>query len=283
MRLEASAIRDLMLRADEVAGDKLFKPEFRLPWTTMSSAREAARRETAAAAESGQASGPPSSGRKSGLGRVDDGMLFVFSHPLRIRMIAALNEQNGSASDLAKRLGVETHHTDYHMKQLKRHDCVEVVERVTVKGLPKTIYRPKIKVDFPEEVWKRLPASVKMLVVAAVFLTSSSDAQAALVTGSFQERPESHASWTNLRLDEQGWRMLSNRVDDLLSDAQQLQADAKDRLAANEIAGLNVSLNLSAFVLPEDLGPPEQRLKDETARKKLRGRSALRHPQDRPQ
>ncbi|MFL5896961.1 MAG: hypothetical protein ACJ76D_00615 [Solirubrobacterales bacterium] len=249
----------------------------------MSRAQGRTKGKTAAApAESNQALGSGSSRRRSGLGRVDDGMLFVFSHPLRIRMIAALNEQNGSASDLAKRLGIKTHHTNYHLKQLKLHDCVEVVRRVTVKGLPKTIYRAKVKVDFPEEVWKRLPASVKKLVVAAVFLTTSSDAQAALLAGSFEERPESHASWTSLKLDEQGWKMLSIRVDDLLADAQQLQADAKDRLAANKSLGLNVSLNLSAFVLPGDLDPPEQRLQDETAREKLRGRRTLRHPQERP-
>ncbi len=219
-----------------------------------------------------------SAGRKSGLGRIDDGMLFVFSHPLRIRMIAELNEEIGSPSDLAKRLGVETHHTNYHIKKLHEHGCVEVVERVKARGFEKTIYRAKVKVDFPEEVWEMLPPSVRKLVVAAVFLTSSSDAQAALLSGSFEKRPESHASWTSLQLDEQGWQMLATRIDELLSDAEQLQADAKDRLAANKAEGLNVSLNLSAFVLPIDLDPPERRLPSKTVRKKIRERKSLRHP-----
>jgi hypothetical protein len=218
--------------------------------------------------------------RKSGLGRVDDGMLYVFSHPLRIRMIAALNEECGSASDLARRLGVQTYHTDYHMKKLREHDCVEVLEQVKVRGCVKTIYRAKVKVDFPEEVWEQLPPSVKKLVAAAVFLTSSSDAQAALVSGSFEERPESHASWTSLKLDDQGWKILSGRLDEVLADAEQIQTDAKDRLAAIEAKGLNVSLNLSAFVLPGDLEPPEGRVGEEAVAEKLRGRTSLRHPRD---
>src|SRR4051794_14098690 len=99
--------------------------------------------------------------RKSGLGRVDDGMLFVFSHPLPVRMFAELNEAPGSASDLAKRLGVKTWHTDYHLKKLRAHGCVEAIEQIKVRGLTKTIYAAQIKVDFPEEVWKSLPPSVQ--------------------------------------------------------------------------------------------------------------------------
>lgn len=215
--------------------------------------------------------------QKSGLGRVDDGMLFVFSHPLRVRMIAELNEEVGSPSDLAKRLGVETWHTNYHMKKLREHQCVEVVDHVKVRGFTKTIYRAKVKVDFPEEVWATLPPSVQKLVIAAVFLTSSSDAQAALLTEAFERRPESHASWTPLRLDEQGWQQVAERVDRLLSEAEEIQTDAEDRLAARDEEGLNVSLNLSAFVLPNDIDPAEMRIQAETVREKLRGRRSLRH------
>jgi DNA-binding transcriptional ArsR family regulator len=220
---------------------------------------------------------PRSSKRKSGLGRVDDGMLFVFSHPLRVRMIAALNEREGSASDLARRLGVKTYHTDYHMKKLREHGCVEVSGRVKVRGLEKTIYRAKVKVDFPEEIWAMLPPSVQKLVVAAVFLTSSSDAQAALLSGSFEERPESHASWTSLQLDEQAWQLLAGRLDQLLGEAEQIQSDAKERLAVSKSAALNVSLNLSSFVLPGDIDPPETRVGADTVREKLRGRKGIRH------
>ncbi len=192
-------------------------------------------------------------------------------------MIAALNEQEGSPSDLARRLGVQTYHTDYHMKKLKQHECVEVVDRVKARGFEKTIYRAKVKVDFPEEVWEQLPGSVKKLVVAAVFFTSSSDAQTALISGSFEKRPDSHASWSNLRLDEQGFQTLSKRIDELLAEAEQIQSDAKDRLAAQETSGVTVSLNLSSFVLPDDLDLPEQRLEKDVVRQKLRGRNSLRH------
>ncbi|HEU4599848.1 MAG TPA: helix-turn-helix domain-containing protein, partial [Solirubrobacterales bacterium] len=206
----------------------------------------------------------------------DDGMLFVFSHPLRVRMIAELNEEEGSASDLAKRLSVKTWHTDYHMKKLLEHDCVEAVRREKVRGLEKTVYRAKIKVDFPMEVWEQLPPSVQKLVVAAVFMTSSSDAHVALLADVFETRPESHASWTNLALDEQGWQALIKFVNKLLIVAEQLQADAKKRLAAKDDEPMIVSLNLSAFVLPDDVDPIETRVSADEVREKVRGRTALR-------
>lgn len=215
--------------------------------------------------------------RSSGLGRVDDGMLYVFAHPLRVRMIAELNEGDGSPSDLAKRLGVKTYHTDYHMKKLLDHDCVEVVERVKVRGTEKTIYRAKIKVEFPVELWERLPASVQKLVVAAVFMTSASDAQVALLEDVFEKRPESHASWTNLRLDEEGWQILVKAVDQLLEAAQAVESDAKERLDSTGRPPMIVSLNLSAFVLPMGVNPVEARVNADDVKEKVEGQRSLRH------
>jgi hypothetical protein len=226
------------------------------------------------AAEAGQEEGLR---RSSGLGRVDDGMLYIFAHPLRVRMIAELNEEDGSPSDLAKRLGVETYHTDYHMKKLLKYDCVEVVKRVRVRGTEKTIYRAKIKVEFPAELWAKLPPSVQKLVVAAVFMTSSSDAQVALLSDSFELRPESHASWTNLRLDEQGWQELVGDVDAVLTRAHEIQEAAKRRLEEREEGPLVVSLNLSTFVLPTGVDPVEARVAASQVKEKVEGRRSLRH------
>jgi predicted ArsR family transcriptional regulator len=208
---------------------------------------------------------------------VDDGMLYVFAHPLRVRMLAELNEEDGSPSDLAKRLRVETYHTDYHMKKLLKYDCVEVVKRVKVRGTEKTIYRAKTKVEFPAELWGRLPPSVQKLVVAAVFMTSSSDAQVALLSDVFEKRPESHASWTNLRLDEQGWQELVADVDAVLTRAVQNQDRAKKRLEKRDEQPMVVSLNLSTFVLPDGVDPVEARVAASQVKEKVEGRHSLRH------
>ncbi|HEU4678689.1 MAG TPA: helix-turn-helix domain-containing protein [Terrimicrobiaceae bacterium] len=214
---------------------------------------------------------------QSGLGRVDDGMLYVFSHPLRVRMIAELNEEDGSASDLAKRLSVKTYNADYHLKKLLEYDCVEVVRRERIRGTQKTIYRAKVKVEFPQEIWESLPASVQKLVVAAVFMTSSSDAQVALLADVFEKRPESHASWTNLKLDEEGWQKLVKEVDHVLLAAKEIEVEAASRLEDRDEDPLIVSLNLSGFVLPEGVDPVEARVAADQVREKVQGRRSLRH------
>jgi len=214
---------------------------------------------------------------QSGLGRVDDGMLYVFSHPLRVRMIAELNEEDGSASDLAKRLSVKTYNADYHLKKLLEYDCVEVVKRVRVRGTQKTIYRAKVKVEFPQGIFESLPSSVQKLVLAAVFMTSASDAQVALLADVFEKRPESHASWTNLKLDEQGWQELVERVDSILLAGKEIEAGARERLDDQDEEPLIVSLNLSAFVLPEGVDPVEARVAADQVREKIEGRRSLRH------
>jgi len=48
-------------------------------------------------------------------------------HPIRSRLLAALREP-GSAASLSRRLGLPRQKVNYHLRELERHDLVELVE-----------------------------------------------------------------------------------------------------------------------------------------------------------
>ena len=223
--------------------------------------------------------GPPDPPPKTGLAEVDDDLIYILSHPLRVRLIAALNEEEGSPKDLADRLRVSTYNTSYHMKTLLKYDCVEAVRHERVRGATKTIYRAKMDINFPQKIWEELPSPVQQMVIVAVFMTSYSDAEVALLSRAFERRPESHASWTNANLDERAWQDLIGLVNRTLDEAVEIKREAEERLAGTGTKGnaLRVSLNMSAFVLPDGAEPAVKRVASDAVRRKLKGQSSLRH------
>lgn len=218
--------------------------------------------------------------RKSGLAKLDDGLVFVLSHPLRVRMLASLKtDGDASAKDLCERLNCTKYNASYHMRVLRKYDCVELVRKEKVRSVEKRIYRAKIAVEFPTEIWDELPPEVQGIVVSAVFMTSYSDAEIALISRAYEERPESHASWSNPVLDIPGWLAVLKLVDEVLPAVKEVEEEAKDRIeaAGGDLPVVTVSLNMSAFVLPEDAPAIQERLPVKKVAKKVKGKRSLKH------
>lgn len=199
--------------------------------------------------------------RKTGLGKVDDGLLFALRHPLRLRMLVSLNEEgDGSPSELAKRLESTTEHCSHHIKVLEEYGYVEFLRKEFVSTGAKSIYRAVRKVEFPQEVWERLPPAVQNQVVTGLFMSSFGDAEAALLSGAFEKHPESHASWTNLRLDQKRWKRLRNLLERTLTKALEIGEEAEAAKENGEVDGeeqLAVSFSILAYPLPDDAWPTD--------------------------
>jgi hypothetical protein len=195
------------------------------------------------------------------LGKVDDGLLFALRHPLRLRMLVSLNEEgDGSPSDLAKRLESTTEHCSHHIKVLEEYGYVEFLHKEFVPTGAKSIYRAIRKVEFPQEVWEKLPPAVQNQVVTGLFMSSFGDAEAALLSGTFEKHPESHASWTHLHLDQKRWNRLRKLLERTLVKALEIGEEADD-LRENgedeEEGQLAVSFSILAYPLPDDAWPED--------------------------
>jgi hypothetical protein len=240
------------------------------------SAKKKQARKPAAKPKTG--SSKKSARRRGGLARLDDGLVFVLSNPLRVRMLASLNtEGDAGPADLARRLSCSKWDTSYHMKVLRKYDCVELVKVEQVRSVEKKIYRAKVAVEFPTEIWEALPPAVQGMVVAVVFMTQYSDAEVGLVSKAYLKRPESHASWSNLELDEIGWQQTLKLVDGVLAQTKVIEEEAKARMPEGTAPDLVVSLNMSGFVLPDDAAPVDDRVRIDAVKKRVKGKSSLKH------
>jgi hypothetical protein len=209
--------------------------------------------------DSAMDAGPrPKPQAKSGLGKLDDSLLFVLRSSLRVRMLVSLNEEgDGSPAEVGRRLNVPTERTSYHMKVLQKNGFAELIRKESVGSATKSIYRATRKVEFPKEVWENLPAPIQNTVLHGLFHTSYSDVEAALLSGAYERRPESHASWTRLPLDERAWRKLIKLFDGTFERAMTIGAEAEKRIEAKSIEPADIliaSVTMSSFILPEGIG-----------------------------
>jgi DNA-binding transcriptional ArsR family regulator len=82
--------------------------------------------------------------------------LKALSHPLRQRILRALDEQTSSPSKLAEELGEPLGNISYHVKILAEYGTIELVETTPVRGALEHHYRATVRVDLlPIEVDER--------------------------------------------------------------------------------------------------------------------------------
>lgn len=190
----------------------------------------------------------------SGLAGVDESLTYVLSNPLRIRILAALNESDAAPSDLAPVFGCTVFQANYHIKKLVEYDYAVLLREERVGSAVKNIYRATKKVELPMEILERLPRSIRDTVVATVFMISLSDAQVALLSGTFAAHPESHATWTRFKVNTKTWKRIIKLLDGTFLKIRKIatEQEAKQKMnggSAEDEAQL-ISLNMSGFILP---------------------------------
>jgi hypothetical protein len=190
----------------------------------------------------------------SGLAGVDENLTYILGNALRIRILAALNEVDAAPSDIARAFGCSIFQASKQIQVLVDHDYA-VLLRVETEGRPKKIYRATKKVILPMEIIERLPRSILNTVVATVFMTNLNDAQVALLSGTFAEHPESHATWTRFRVTERTWRrcvkLLDQTFEKIRKIAESEEQQRKDgELPDGDHPPLLMSLNMAGFLLP---------------------------------
>src|SRR3954463_14050366 len=67
----------------------------------------------------------------------------AFSHPLRVRILAMLQERTASPVELAEWLGARLGTVAYHVRTLHQLDLIELVDETRVRGAVAHHYRAK--------------------------------------------------------------------------------------------------------------------------------------------
>src|SRR4051794_1661813 len=136
---------------------------------------------------------------------VDQKLVKALAHPLRVEILAILNERMASPNELSKELEEGLSQVSYHVKVLKDFECIEMVKTEPRRGAVEHYYRATARAFLSDADWKKLPDSIKPGMSAAFIKMVIDDVVTSLNAGAFDAREDRHISWTPGVVDEQGW------------------------------------------------------------------------------
>jgi DNA-binding transcriptional ArsR family regulator len=177
------------------------------------------------------------SSRDEPITSIDDARYVkAMSHPLRVRIVALLDERTASPVELAGWLGATLGTVAYHVRTLERMGLIELVRETRVRGAVEHHYRSKARPRVTDEAWAAAPPIAKQAAVSSSLQTIDAYARAASAAGGF-DHGNSHLTRTALHLDARGWNDLSRACARLLAQVDRIEEAAEQRMQRNPHAG----------------------------------------------
>lgn len=188
----------------------------------------------------------------------DPRLIKALAHPLRIRILAILEERElASPNELSELLGVSLGVMSYHVRRLHALGFLELVKRTPRRGAIEHHYRAKARPVVTDEGWAETPSIVKRAMVGASLEQVTGYVNTAAARGGF-DRADAHLSRRAVTLDEQGWRDLAGELEVLMSRLEQIEAESTERLReAGDEQGERALPSGVVLMLFEAAGVPE--------------------------
>jgi DNA-binding transcriptional ArsR family regulator len=172
----------------------------------------------------------------------------AMSHPLRVRILALLDERIASPVELAGWLGATLGTTAYHVRTLESMGLIELVRETRVRGAVEHHYRSRERPRVSDDAWAAAAPIAKQAAVSSSLQTIDAYARAASAAGGF-DHGNSHLTRTAMHLDARGWNDLSRACLRLLAQVDRIEEAAKERIERNPQTGetSNVALVMMLF------------------------------------
>jgi DNA-binding transcriptional ArsR family regulator len=171
----------------------------------------------------------------------------ALSHPLRVRILAILEERTASAVELSRMLRADIGVVAYHVRKLHQLGLIELERETRVRGAIQRHYRAYERPSVSNEAWGEAPPVAKQAAVDASLQQIHDYGRASNATGGF-DRADAHLTRTALKIDRKGWERISASLLDVLRTVAEVEQDVHDREAAGEAVEVeDVGLVLMLF------------------------------------
>jgi DNA-binding transcriptional ArsR family regulator len=176
----------------------------------------------------------------------DPRWLRAISHPIRIRLLAMLDEEPASPVILASKLNQPLGTIAYHVRTLYDLGLLKLVSTRQRRGATEHYYKTTGHPSSSEEAWEGLDAISKQRLLTALIARATDYATRSAAAGGFDAR-EAHISTEALKLDRQGLEQLAQESRKWLARAQEIERESAARIGQDSDAELSVGLTLMLF------------------------------------
>lgn len=155
----------------------------------------------------------------------------AISHPTRLRTLRVLTEREATPKEIAEEIGEPLNNVAYHIKVLKRLECIELVRVNQTQGgrVAEHVYKGTRRPYWSEDDLEALSESEKLDVIAGVMQHVSDDIATAMASGTFYAHDDNHLSRTPMVVDNEGWREVISLLKDTMDELIEIQARVNQR------------------------------------------------------
>jgi DNA-binding transcriptional ArsR family regulator len=191
-------------------------------------------------------------GKKWGREPIDQNLVRALAHPMRVRILEALQGRTASPTELAREFRSSLGVVAYHVNALLGVGCIEQVRTEPKRGTIEHFYTARPRSFVGHQDWRRAPCSVRGGVTGEAIRTFAKKVAAAKEAGTIDSREDTTFNWMPITVDEVGWRETAEVLDHALRDLQTVAASSRERLGGAE--GISVVTGLAAFEAPPERG-----------------------------
>jgi DNA-binding transcriptional ArsR family regulator len=170
----------------------------------------------------------------------------AISHPLRIRLLAMLDEEAASPVVLANKLQQPLGTIAYHVRTLYDLGLLELVRTRQRRGATEHYYKTSTHPRFTDGAWGDLDTVSKQRVLTAILDRAHDYASRSAAAGGF-DAADAHFTSTPLKLDAKGWTKLASATKRWLEETARIEREAAKRIAKEPHASIDVGLVILLF------------------------------------
>ena len=186
----------------------------------------------------------------------DPDLAKALAHPLRTRILAALDGRTASPSELADELDASLGVVSYHVRRLEALGFLKLVKREPRRGAVEHYYSTTGRPRITNVAWGKLPTIVKDASIKAAVEQIGAYVAAGAAEGGFNAA-DAHITRNPVTVDSKGWHALARELDNLVARIEKIEAASKQRLARAEHADeQEATVVLMLFNSPTDVSDP---------------------------
>jgi predicted transcriptional regulator len=184
---------------------------------------------------------------------VDAEMIKALGHPYRVEALQILNERGiMSPVEIAREMGVDVNLLAHHVRVLRKHNCIELVDTKPRRGATEHFYRATRPAHISEAIAAALPQSIREGISGEVVEAIVARIVTSIEAGRFDAREERFAAWMPLRLDEQGWREFVDFKVEMLARETEIKDRATERILESGDQPVEATTVSMCFEMPVD-------------------------------
>lgn len=187
---------------------------------------------------------------------LDERIAKALNHPMRTEILAMLADKPMSASELSD---VVEHwklsSVSYHVRELLKYECVEVVEKEQVRGAMKTRYRATTRMLLDRQNWDHLDIETRNGISLNAVGEVIDRAANAIEADTFDKRTDRSVITLKMDVDEQAWTEASEIVREAYERISTVEADAANRTTSDKF---RMTVSLLAYESPGNSKTPAE-------------------------